>query len=204
MDGQVLFDLSQLLKYKTHGFDEYDPTKLLSKKIDDKNVRDLIEHCIKLEPKSRWTPQKYLDFYKGKIFPKYFDNLYDLFKKFLDPTFSESDHKIKYLQKKYVNILKMVSPNNEFKKVPELFRKEKKHNTEINNNNNNNNNNNTALDSNMSLLSPTSPISQQVFDNNNIPKLEIIMRQQKLQQELKKQQEIIDENNAYDSYVFNI
>eukprot|EP00485_Elphidium_margaritaceum_P015218 CAMPEP_0202734064 /NCGR_PEP_ID=MMETSP1385-20130828/188489_1 /ASSEMBLY_ACC=CAM_ASM_000861 /TAXON_ID=933848 /ORGANISM="Elphidium margaritaceum" /LENGTH=282 /DNA_ID=CAMNT_0049400409 /DNA_START=41 /DNA_END=885 /DNA_ORIENTATION=+ len=30
MDGQVLFDLSQLLKYKQHGFDEYDPTKMIA------------------------------------------------------------------------------------------------------------------------------------------------------------------------------
>lgn len=190
MDGQVLFDYGQLLKYKAHGFDEYDPTKLLAKKINDKNVRELIEHCINLEPKSRWTPQKYLDFYKDKIFPKYFDDLYELFKKFLSVTFSESDHKIKYLQKKYIDILKMVSNGNQSFHIPQLFKKENKKQGQT-----------QALtpkmQSNMSLLSPlSSPTNgpQQA----NIPKLEIIMRQQKRQQ----QQQAIDENIADDSYVF--
>eukprot|EP01083_Nonionella_stella_P114538 338781_1 len=185
MDGQVLFDLSHLLKYKTHGFDQYDPTKLLAKKVDDKNVRELIEHCINLDPKSRWTPQQYLDFYKGKIFPPYFDDLYELFKKFLNVSFSEADHKIKYLQKKYVDILRMVSTKTNDKKdkynfnqcVPELFRKEAK----TRNNNVNPSASNISLSPNPSGNPATNPCSP-------VPKLEMIMRQQKQKQKQMKQE----------------
>ena len=185
MDGQVLFDLAQLLKYKMHGFDEYDPTKLLAKKVKDPEVRQLIEHCINLEPKARWTPQKYLDFYKGKIFPLYFDDLYDVFKRFLNVTFSEADHKIKYLQKKYVDILRMVSStktNNQqdfnfTNSVPELFRKEKRSHAALTPSH-------AALASTQSLLSATSPNSQPQSNMDlHIPRLEIIMRQQRLQQQ---------------------
>merc|ERR1712048_382606 len=81
------------------------------------------------EPKNRWKPEKYLEFYKGKIFPTYFDDLYELNKKFLNVNFSEADNKIKYLQKKYVDILKIVSCKNENEidfnaLAPELFRRE--------------------------------------------------------------------------------
>ena len=176
MDGQVLFDLSQLLKYKTHGFDEYDPTILLAKKVDDKYVRELIEHCINLEPNSRWTPQKYLDFYKEKIFPSYFDDLYELNKKFLNVNFSEADNKIKYLQKKYVDILKMVSCKNENEidfnaTAPEIFRKETNHKKK------------NKERSNSDMMSPKMVNNKvQQTEMQNIPKLELIMKQQKLQQ----------------------
>lgn len=111
MDGRILFDLSNLLKYKTDGYTGYDPSILLNKYISDANVRQLIEHCIHLDPKHRWTARKYLDFYDNKIFPSYFNDLYQIFCKFLMPSFADADNKIKYIQKKYIDILNIVSRN---------------------------------------------------------------------------------------------
>ena len=67
-DGASLFDLSQLLSYRSKSF--Y-PDACLSK-IEDPHVRTLVEHMIQLNPDKRFTAEQYLTMWRGKVFPNHF------------------------------------------------------------------------------------------------------------------------------------
>lgn len=66
-DGTGLFDLSQLLAYRTADFN---PEPKLSK-LDD-NIKDMIKHMIQLDPKKRLSAKDYMSKYRGSVFPEEF------------------------------------------------------------------------------------------------------------------------------------
>ena len=77
-DGRPIFDLSQLLLYRTG---EYNPSKTLEK-IEDADVRELVEKMINVDCSKRLSAQDYLLEYRGTAFPSEF---YDLLYPFLKP-----------------------------------------------------------------------------------------------------------------------
>ncbi|KAI9053077.1 hypothetical protein LZ554_003346 [Drepanopeziza brunnea f. sp. 'monogermtubi'] len=64
-----IFNLSQLYKYKRG---EYNPVTIHLDRIADKDVREMIAHMIQLDPESRYSAERYLDFWRKKVFPDYF------------------------------------------------------------------------------------------------------------------------------------
>ncbi|KAB5532595.1 hypothetical protein GE09DRAFT_1251390 [Coniochaeta sp. 2T2.1] len=64
-----IFNLSQLYKYRKG---EYDPNILHLSRIPDKDLREMISHMIQLDPQKRYLAEEYLEFWKEKVFPKYF------------------------------------------------------------------------------------------------------------------------------------
>ncbi|ORE14906.1 ARM repeat-containing protein [Rhizopus microsporus] len=68
LEGSSLFTLSQLFKYKSG---EYNPSTSLNK-IEDKNIRELVQHMIQIDPNARLSAQDYLTQWHGKAFPHYF------------------------------------------------------------------------------------------------------------------------------------
>ena len=64
-----IFTLSQLYKYRKG---EFDPAFSLLEKIQDIEVRELVNHMIQLDPESRYAPEEYLNFWRRKAFPEYF------------------------------------------------------------------------------------------------------------------------------------
>lgn len=76
LEGQPLFELSQLLAYRRG---QYDPSQHLEK-IPDSGIRKMILHMIQLEPESRLSAESYLQSYMEVVFPTYFSpflhNLY--------------------------------------------------------------------------------------------------------------------------------
>ncbi|MCO5613378.1 hypothetical protein L7F22_067654 [Adiantum nelumboides] len=71
MEGQALFDLSQLLAYRRG---QYDPCPSLQKVVDI-GVRDTILHMIQLDPTARLTAEQYLQSWAPCVFPAYFSPL---------------------------------------------------------------------------------------------------------------------------------
>nr|GEY88462.1 armadillo-like helical [Tanacetum cinerariifolium] len=76
LEGQPLFELSQLLAYRRG---QYDPSQHLEK-IPDSGIRKMILHMIQLDPDSRCSAESYLQSYSGVVLPCYFSpflhNLY--------------------------------------------------------------------------------------------------------------------------------
>lgn len=68
LEGAPLFDLSQLLRYKTG---EYDPSVLVDR-IDDIEIRSLVSHMICLDPDKRYSAATYLTKWQRRAFPNYF------------------------------------------------------------------------------------------------------------------------------------
>lgn len=64
-----IFNLSQLFKYRKK---EYDPEHAYLSRIEDPDIKELIEHMIQVEPESRFQAEDYLNFWRGKAFPEYF------------------------------------------------------------------------------------------------------------------------------------
>uniref|UniRef100_J3LI06 non-specific serine/threonine protein kinase n=1 Tax=Oryza brachyantha TaxID=4533 RepID=J3LI06_ORYBR len=78
LEGQPLFELSQLLAYRRG---QYDPIHTLEK-IQDTGIRDMVLHMIQLDPKERLSCKSYLQKYESVVFPVYFS-------KFLHKFFSD-------------------------------------------------------------------------------------------------------------------
>jgi phosphoinositide-3-kinase, regulatory subunit 4 len=70
LEGPI-FSLSQIFKYKTG---EYSPEHTHLNKIEDSDVRDMVLNMIDLDPERRYNADQNLSFYKGKIFPDYFES----------------------------------------------------------------------------------------------------------------------------------
>ncbi|KKA27300.1 hypothetical protein TD95_003144 [Thielaviopsis punctulata] len=64
-----LFTLSQLYKYRRG---EHDPAITALSIIADKDVREMIAHMIQLDPEARYSADKYLEMFRGRVFPEYF------------------------------------------------------------------------------------------------------------------------------------
>ncbi|PKU64555.1 serine/threonine-protein kinase VPS15 isoform X1 [Dendrobium catenatum] len=68
LEGQPLFELSQLLAYRRG---QYDPSLYLEK-IPDVGIREMILHMIQLDPEGRLSCDNYLQSYASAVFPSYF------------------------------------------------------------------------------------------------------------------------------------
>ncbi|KAL7093690.1 hypothetical protein ACP275_11G054800 [Erythranthe tilingii] len=86
LEGQPLFELSQLLAYRRG---QYDPTQHLEK-IPDSGIRKMILHMIQLDPESRCSAESYLQNYAGVVFPRYFSPFLHKFYSFLNPLSSDA------------------------------------------------------------------------------------------------------------------
>eukprot|EP00250_Pteridium_aquilinum_P016932 c23371_g3_i3 orf=69-4718(+) len=71
MEGQALFDLSQLLAYRRG---QYDPCPSLQK-VMDVGIREMILHMIQLDPAARYSAEHYLQSWVPHVFPAYFTPL---------------------------------------------------------------------------------------------------------------------------------
>jgi serine/threonine protein kinase len=103
MEGEVLFDYSQLLQYRDHKFD---PLSVL-KKIDP-SIRALVAHMLQLQPEERWSAKRYLDEWCPHIFPSYFPYMYDIFAKMVRPELANPESKIRFLNHAMPHIVERI------------------------------------------------------------------------------------------------
>lgn len=102
LEGQPLFELSQLLAYRRG---QYDPTQHLEK-IPDIGIRKMIQHMIQLEPESRFSAERYLKEYAGVVFPTYFSPfLHDFYRCWIP---LHSDMRVLLCQSAFHEILKQM------------------------------------------------------------------------------------------------
>ncbi|XP_028806486.1 LOW QUALITY PROTEIN: serine/threonine-protein kinase VPS15 [Neltuma alba] len=102
LEGQPLFELSQLLAYRRG---QYDPSQHLEK-IPDPGVRKMILHMIQLEPESRFSAESYLKEYAAVVFPTYFSPFLHDFYRCWSPL--HSDMKVLLCQSAFQEILKQM------------------------------------------------------------------------------------------------
>ncbi|CAH9103061.1 unnamed protein product [Cuscuta epithymum] len=103
LEGQPLFELSQLLAYRRG---QYDPNQLLEK-IPDSGIRKMILHMIQLDPELRCSAESYLQSYAGVVFPNYFSPFLHNFYCLLNPL--NSDARVLICQTSFQEILKQMS-----------------------------------------------------------------------------------------------
>ncbi|KAJ9538867.1 hypothetical protein OSB04_031600 [Centaurea solstitialis] len=105
LEGQPLFELSQLLAYRRG---QFDPSQHLEK-IPDSGIRKMILHMIQLDPDSRCSAESYLQTYAGVVFPCYFSpflhNLYSNLNR------NNSDSRVALCQLSFPEILKQMLGN---------------------------------------------------------------------------------------------
>jgi phosphoinositide-3-kinase regulatory subunit 4 len=90
LEGSPLFTLSQLLAYRKG---EYDPQKTLQK-IEDVDMRHIIESMIALSPDKRSSCQTYLQSARGKVFPEeFYSFIYPYMCSISDASFASQDQK---------------------------------------------------------------------------------------------------------------
>ncbi|XP_017983460.1 PREDICTED: probable serine/threonine-protein kinase vps15 [Theobroma cacao] len=102
LEGQPLFELSQLLAYRRG---QYDPSQHLEK-IPDIGIRKMILHMIQLEPESRLCAESYLQNYAAVVFPSYFAPFLHNFYCCWNPI--HSDMRIAMCQSVFPEILKQM------------------------------------------------------------------------------------------------
>lgn len=105
LEGQPLFELSQLLAYRRG---QYDPSQLLEK-IPDSGIRKMILHMIQLEPESRLSAESYLQSYAATVFPSYFSPFLHNFYCCWNPL--HSDMRIAMCQSVFPEVLKQMTTN---------------------------------------------------------------------------------------------
>lgn len=102
LEGQALFDLSQLLAYRRG---QYDPCPSLQK-VPDVGMRDMILHMIQLDPESRLSAEQYMQSWAAHIFPAYFSPLLHGFFSCLLPL--DSDTRVAVTQSAFTEICKQM------------------------------------------------------------------------------------------------
>lgn len=102
LEGQPLFELSQLLAYRRG---QYDPSQYLEK-IPDSGIRKLILHMIQLDAESRWSAESYLQNFTGVVFPSYFSPFLHDFYSSLNPL--TSDARVSICQTYFQGILRQM------------------------------------------------------------------------------------------------
>ncbi|XWS72101.1 hypothetical protein CRYUN_Cryun02cG0011700 [Craigia yunnanensis] len=105
LEGQPLFELSQLLAYRRG---QYDPSQHLEK-IQDIGIRKMILHMIQLEPESRLSAESYLQNCAAVVFPNYFSPFLHNFYCCWNPL--HSDMRIAMCQRVFPEILKQMMSN---------------------------------------------------------------------------------------------
>ncbi|RAL37168.1 hypothetical protein DM860_004090 [Cuscuta australis] len=103
LEGQPLFELSQLLAYRRG---QYDPNQLLEK-IPDSGIRKMILHMIQLDSELRCSAESYLQTHAGFVFPSYFSPFLHNFYCLLNPL--NSDARVLICQTSFQEILKQMS-----------------------------------------------------------------------------------------------
>ncbi|XP_029116329.1 serine/threonine-protein kinase VPS15 isoform X2 [Elaeis guineensis] len=103
LEGQPLFELSQLLAYRRG---QYDPCQHLEK-IQDTGIRKMILHMIQLDPESRLSCESYLQSYASVIFPSYFSPFLHGFFSWLIPL--DSDSRVAVTQNAFHKILEYMT-----------------------------------------------------------------------------------------------
>ncbi|XP_071741690.1 serine/threonine-protein kinase VPS15 isoform X1 [Rutidosis leptorrhynchoides] len=105
LEGQPLFELSQLLAYRRG---QFDPSQHLEK-IPDSGIRKMILHMIQLDPDSRCSADWYLQSYAGVVLPCYFSPfLHNLYSN-LNPI--TPDSRVAMCQLSFPEILKQMLNN---------------------------------------------------------------------------------------------
>ncbi|KAI3754228.1 hypothetical protein L1987_54007 [Smallanthus sonchifolius] len=105
LEGQPLFELSQLLAYRRG---QFDPSQHLEK-IPDSGIRKMILHMIQLDPDSRCSAESYLQTYADVVLPCYFSPfLHNLYSN-LNPI--NPDSRVAMLQLSFPEILKQMLTN---------------------------------------------------------------------------------------------
>jgi len=90
-DGAAPFDFSQLLAYRA---DEYSPVCVLDK-IEDINIRRMVESMIQKDPTLRLSASEYLQEQRGLVFPEYFYSFLQSYMRMFSHTpLMSSDQKI--------------------------------------------------------------------------------------------------------------
>ncbi|KAF8388874.1 hypothetical protein HHK36_025555 [Tetracentron sinense] len=105
LEGQPLFELSQLLAYRRG---QYDPSQFLEK-IPDSGIRKMIIHMIQLDPESRLSAESYLQSYASTVFPSYFSPFLHNFFSCLTPL--DSDTRVAVTQSAFHKIHKQMMSN---------------------------------------------------------------------------------------------
>ncbi|XP_010267111.1 PREDICTED: probable serine/threonine-protein kinase vps15 isoform X2 [Nelumbo nucifera] len=106
LEGQPLFELSQLLAYRRG---QYDPSQHLEK-IPDAGIRKMILHMIQLDPESRLPAEGYLQNYASIVFPSFFSPFLHNFFSCLIPL--DSDTRVAVTQSAFHEIHKQMMSNN--------------------------------------------------------------------------------------------
>ncbi|XP_068646197.1 serine/threonine-protein kinase VPS15 [Aristolochia californica] len=112
LEGQPLFELSQLLAYRRG---QYDPSQYLEK-IPDSGIRKMILHMIQLDPGSRLSAESYLQDYASLVFPGYFSPFLHKFFSCLSPL--DSDTRVAVTQGALHEILKQMMTQSNVEIVP--------------------------------------------------------------------------------------
>lgn len=102
LEGQPLFELSQLLAYRRG---QYDPSQLIEK-IPDAGIRKMILHMIQLDPETRLSAESYLQSYAAIVFPLYFSPFLHNFYSCLNPL--DSDTRVAVCQSAFHEIHKQM------------------------------------------------------------------------------------------------
>ncbi|KAL3535683.1 hypothetical protein ACH5RR_004144 [Cinchona calisaya] len=105
LEGQPLFELSQLLAYRRG---QYDPSQHLEK-IPDSGIRKMILHMIQLDPEARFSAESYLQNFSGVVFPGYFSPFLHNFYSLLNPL--NSDARVLICQTYFQEILRQMMSN---------------------------------------------------------------------------------------------
>ncbi|KAF3791532.1 putative serine/threonine-protein kinase [Nymphaea thermarum] len=105
LEGQPLFELSQLLAYRRG---QYDPGPYLEK-IPETGIRRMILHMIQLDPELRLTAESYLQNYSSVVFLSYFSPLLHDFFSCLVPL--DSDTRVAMAQSAFPEIHKQMTNN---------------------------------------------------------------------------------------------
>ncbi|XP_076800524.1 phosphoinositide 3-kinase regulatory subunit 4-like [Clavelina lepadiformis] len=93
-DGMAMFDLAQLLAYRKN---KYHRDACLAK-IDDLQIRSLVEHMTQLDPSQRFTAEQYLTQWKGRAFPDHFYSFLKLYLgRFCEPPLLSADQTVSQL-----------------------------------------------------------------------------------------------------------
>ncbi|GBN01215.1 Phosphoinositide 3-kinase regulatory subunit 4 [Araneus ventricosus] len=105
-EGTCPFDFSQLLKFITGDFNPHETIQ----KIEDSNMKKLIQSMMQKDAGARLTAQEYLEVQHDKAFPEYFYTyLYDYMKKYVSIPAMSPDEKIYRLKNDINQIIEVIT-----------------------------------------------------------------------------------------------
>lgn len=114
LEGQPLFELSQLLAYRRG---QYDPSQHIEK-IQDTGIQKMILHMIQLDPESRMSCEDYLRDYASAVFPSYFSPFLHKFFSCLIPL--DSDTRVAMTLSAFNEIRKQMMSGKSIEEVSEI------------------------------------------------------------------------------------